>query len=83
LDDLVTVARGLVEQDQDGRSNVAATQSLTAAGTKATAEHLVAAAERAAAVSTRASTATATGSPWTTVALGALIVIVFVKFVIH
>jgi hypothetical protein len=83
LDDLVTVAWGLVEQDQDGRSNVTATESLTAAGTEATAEHLVAATKWAAAVSTRASTATATGSPWTTVALGALTVIVFVILVIH
>jgi hypothetical protein len=83
LDDLVTVARGLVEQDQNGRPYVAATESLTAARTEATAKHLVAATKWAAAVSPRASTATASASPRTTVALGALPVIVFVKFLIH
>jgi hypothetical protein len=82
LDDLVTVARGLVEQDQDGCSNVATAQALTSARWKSTPEHLVASTEGSA-VSTGASTATATASSGTTVALGALIVIVIVKFVIH
>jgi hypothetical protein len=83
LDDLVAVARGLIEQDQDGRSNVAATESLTAAGAEATTKHLVAATKRSTAVSTWASTASATIPPGTTVALGALTVLVFMKFVIH
>jgi hypothetical protein len=83
LDDLVTVAGGLIEQDQDGRSNVASTKPLTAARSESTAKHLVTATKRSSAVSAWASTATATDSARTTVALGALAVIVFVKFVIH
>jgi hypothetical protein len=83
LDDLVAVAWGLIEQDQDGRSNVAATKALTAARGKSASEHVVASTKRSSAVSTGASTASATFSPRTTVTLGALSVFVFVKFVIH
>jgi hypothetical protein len=83
LDDLVSVARSLVEQDQDGRSNVAPAKALTAAGTEAAPKHLVAATKWSATVSARATTATATISPGSAVALGALTVLVFVKIVIH
>jgi hypothetical protein len=83
LNDLVTVARGLIEQDQNGRSNIASTKPLTATRLESTAKHLVTATKRSSAVSARAPTATATDSTRTMVALGALTVFVFMKFVIH
>jgi hypothetical protein len=55
---------------------------LTAPRWESTPEHLVTPTEGAA-VSARASTATATAPSGTTVAFGALIVCVFVEFVIH
>jgi uncharacterized MAPEG superfamily protein len=79
---LVPVARCLVEQDQNGCSNVTTAKTLTSARRETTPEHLVASAERSA-VSTGASSATATVSAWTTIALRALFVIVFMEFVIH
>jgi hypothetical protein len=82
LDDLVPVARGLIEQDQDGSSYVAAAKALTAARWEPTSEHLIASAERPS-VSTRASTASATVSSWSTIALRVLVVFVFMEFVIH
>jgi hypothetical protein len=82
LDDLVPVARGLIEQDQDGRSNVAAAKALTAARWEPTSEHLIASAERPS-VSTRASSASATVSSGSTIALRVLVVFVFMEFVIH
>jgi hypothetical protein len=72
LDDLVAVARYFIEQDQDGRSNVAATKSLTAPRRESASEHVVTSTKRSSAVSTWAAAASAAVSP-----------VVFVKFVIH